>query len=109
MLNQLRILTPDGLISYDTFLVVAPQPTTLRADCVLVAHEITGTRLTVHRTRLISVDPPLKKTPRTGAKSVCLQCGKVEGVVEDQIKCPHPGKGHCDLIEMRPPIRPGQP
>jgi hypothetical protein len=103
MFDRFRILTPDGLISSDTFLVAAPQPATVKADCVLVIHEIDGMRLTIHRTRLIAVGSAVKRVPRTSATSICLQCGKVKGVVEDQVKCLHPGKTHCDLIEISPP------
>jgi len=97
------ILTPDDVIPPDTFVLADKQPLTIKADCLLVVHEKSGRELTVHRTRLI----PLEKL--TGPKaehqqpSVCLKCGKVQGIALDQVECPNRGGGPCGLLESKPP------
>ena len=83
--QRLRILTPDGLLSDDTFVVPALQPRTIKAGCILVVDERTGRVLTVHDTRLfpaaVADDPPVAGQSR----SVCLKCGRVGGVIGEQV------------------------
>ncbi len=95
--GRFRILTPDGLVSLDLFLLATRQPTGLKAGCVLVVNQESGGLLTVHRSRLI---PALSGATADGQqKSVCLKCGRVEGVVEEQIRCPFHHGVPCGLIE----------
>jgi hypothetical protein len=88
-----RILAPEGRLSHDTFVVVSQQPEAIQADCVLVVNDLDGTQLTAHRDRLFSVSEA--GTPRRA----CLRCGKVLGVVEDQVHCPYDDDNSCELLE----------
>jgi hypothetical protein len=90
-----HILTPQG-VSRDTFVVPADQPGSIKTDCVLVIHSHSGHMLTVHRTRLVPVDATaIAKKPQ----SVCLKCGRVAGVVQDEVVCPEHGGVACGLLE----------
>jgi hypothetical protein len=97
--KRYRILTPDGLLSYDTFVVSAEQPRTIRAGCVLVAHQRTGRLLTVHETRLFPAEAHAPAAVARKPKSACLKCGRVKGVIEDMVTCPHHGDAACPMIE----------
>jgi hypothetical protein len=97
--NRFRVLTPDGLISYDVYALAVSQPPSLRAGCVLLINQSDGTRLVASRTRLIAIGSPGDVLPVSRAKSVCLKCGKVEGVPEDGVVCPHHNPHVCDLLE----------
>jgi hypothetical protein len=90
--QEYRILTPDGRLSHDTFLVALEQPGTIFPGCVLVVNERDGTQLTVHPARLY---PIAEAQP----KRVCLKCGRVLGVAEDQVKCPYDEDNPCGLME----------
>ena len=88
-----RILTPDGRLSHDTFALASKQPEVIQKDCVLVVNERDGTQLTTHHDRLFSIT-------KTGErKRACLRCGRVLGVVEDQVQCPYDEGSPCDLLE----------
>jgi hypothetical protein len=91
------VLTPEGAITADTFLIADKQPIDILEGCLLVVHQPSGKQLTVHRTRLI----PL--TNQNAAYSehklnVCHKCGKVEGVVLERVICPHHGGTDCGLL-----------
>jgi hypothetical protein len=91
--KQYRILTPDGRLSHDTFVVASEQPGMTPQGCVLVVNDRDGTRLTVHHERLfLSADARQEK-------KVCLRCGHVSGVVEDQVQCPYDEGDPCELLE----------
>ncbi len=94
-----RILTPEGLLSYDVFTLVQPQPGGLKRDCVAVVDQNNGRQMTVHQTRLVPWRMPGPVAADGHHKSVCLKCGRVEGVVQEQIPCPHHHDGSCGLIE----------
>ena len=96
--KQFRILTPDGRLSHDMFVVPVEQPRKIKAGCLLVLHEGSGRRVTVHSTRLFPADA-VSSLPFGGHLDVCPTCGRVEGVVEDQIACPYHGDAPCGLIE----------
>jgi len=49
-----RILTPDGLLTRDTFVLPPTQPLHLPDGCVVLVHERSGLPLTVRDTRLFS-------------------------------------------------------
>ena len=97
--ERFRIFTADRILSYDTFLIAAQQPANIKTDCLLAVNERDGSRLTVHSTRLIPVEPKGRPAPPRETKGFCLKCGKVEGIVEDQVSCPHRGDVPCGLLE----------
>jgi hypothetical protein len=92
-----RILMPGDRLSQDSFRILVEQPNgPVRSNCVLVINDRDGTQLTVHRARLL---PLALGEP----KKACLKCGRVLGVVQDQVKCPYDEKEPCELLE--PPNR----
>jgi hypothetical protein len=94
MVNQesYRILLPDGRLSTDVFHVPVTQPVDIRSHCVLAVNDRDGATLTVHRSRLLPV-------AIAEPKKVCLTCGRVEGVLRDEVKCPFDEHAPCELIE----------
>ncbi len=102
--KHFRVLGPDGQLSRDTFLVSPEQPAMIRADCLLVVHERSGMMFTIHNTRLFPAEAA-DAAPFSRRLSACLRCGRVKGVVEDQVTCPYHGEGPCDLVE--PTMAPG--
>jgi hypothetical protein len=92
------LLTPDGAITPDTFRIAERQPTTILEGCVLVVHEASGRQMTVHRTRLIPISESQGGAYRP-AHNACPKCGKVEGIVLDNVVCPHHGGANCGLLE----------
>jgi hypothetical protein len=94
--QHFQILTPEGMISEETFAVVEPQPRRMPTGCVLVVRDGSGKTLTVHQTRLI----PTAEGAVPGSKSVCLSCGRVEGVVEDRVLCPHDAASPCHFLQV---------
>jgi hypothetical protein len=101
--KQCRILTPDGRPSHDMFALASEQPDVIRKGCVLVVNDRDGTQLTAHRDRLFSI------AQAGEAKKVCLRCGKVLGVVEDQVQCPYDEGSLCELLEPPDGFPPTQP
>ena len=97
--RRFRILTPDGTFSHDAFALPAEQPCTIKADCVLVIDERSGRALTVHGTRLFPMETVPASAVAIQRKHVCLTCGKVQGVVEDQVNCPSHDGSPCGLVE----------
>ena len=97
--RRFRILTPDGLLSRDTFVLPVEQPRTIMAGCVLVVHEGSGRLLTVHDTRLFPAEAAESIAVVGAPKSVCLTCGRVEGVIQEQVVCPNHDGGSCCLVE----------
>lgn len=96
--QRFRILTVEGVLSYDTFVIGAQQPTGVIAGCLVVVNEQDGRQLTVHRTRLV----PVGETPRPSPpKTACMECGRVEGVVKDEVVCPHHGGVACGLLKEK--------
>ena len=84
--ERFRVILPGGLTSLDTFVVASPQPSRIRAGCLLMTHEYSGRQITVHATRLAPVEVAGQPSER-----VCPNCGKVQGVVEDEVACPYEG------------------
>jgi hypothetical protein len=101
-LPRFRVLTSDGLITYDTFVIADQQPAKIKAGCLMLVNESNGRSMTVHETRVIPLSAARRPTPKKGPRSVCLSCGRVEGVVEDQVRCPNHGDTPCTLIEIAP-------
>lgn len=98
---EYRVALPDGSPSKDIFFPADEQPTTVHAFCVVVVNQQDGRRYTVHRSRLISIASPSPAPVPKKRRSVCFECGKVEGVVYDQVQCPHSGDSRCRLLEAR--------
>ena len=97
--RRFRILSPDGLLSGDIFVLPEEQPRTIKAGCVLVVQERTGRPLTVHDTRLFPAEAAESVAVVGEPKSVCLKCGRVKGVVEDQVTCPEHEGASCSMLE----------
>lgn len=98
-----RILTPDGRLSRETFSPANEQPSTLHKDCLLVVNDDDRTQLTVHRERLFAT-----ATAEDHGR-VCLRCGKVLGVSEDQIQCLYDEGDAGELLKPLDDISATQP
>ena len=96
--RHFHILTPDGLLSSDTFVLPAEQPRNIKAGCVVVIHERSGTMLTVHDSRLFPAGAAAPSPMAQQPKSACLKCGRVAGVVGDEVTCPSHGGGPCGML-----------
>jgi hypothetical protein len=95
--RRFRILTPDGVLSRDTFVLPANQPRNIPPGCVRVVHEQSGTMLTVHDSRLFpagAIGPAQFAHPPASA---CLKCGRVAGVADDGVSCPISSDGSCGM------------
>ena len=99
--ERFRLVTPDGLISHDTFVLVDQQPPAFRDECLLLAHSASGRRIAVHRSRVVGARDPEVRALEHRQRSVCLECGKVEGIVEDRVTCPHHDDAECGLLEAK--------
>ena len=94
------ILTPEGVIPAETFVLADQQPKTILKDCLLVVHQASGRVLTIHRTRLIPINDPAIKF-LMHKHSVCIKCGKVEGIVLDEVSRPNDSGHKCGLLETK--------
>ena len=101
--HRFRILTREGRLSEDTYVLPSQQPYAIHAGCVLVVNERSGETLTVHDTRLFPSEAVKSMPTASQTKSVCLKCGWVKGVVEDQVTCPYHGDGPCNMVELARP------
>jgi hypothetical protein len=104
--NRFFLLTPDDVISADTFVLADKQPLTIKADCLLAVHEASGQVFTVHRSRLIPVETLPAPPVQTKRHSVCLKCGRVQGVALDQVECPNHGDAPCGILESKSSAQP---
>jgi hypothetical protein len=98
---RFRVLTLEDMVTYDTFVLADEQPGSLKPGCVLLLHEESGRLVTAHRTRLIPTGDPGVLSIDRQRRSPCAKCGRVEGVVEDQVVCPYHGESSCVLIEAK--------
>jgi hypothetical protein len=94
---RFHILTPDGMLSQDTFVLAERQPQRILEGCVLVLDEATHRQMTVHRTRLVPTSDSTV-TPMSHKHSACPKCGKVAGVLLDNVPCPNHYGVHCGLV-----------
>jgi hypothetical protein len=92
------ILTPEGVVPPDTFVLAEVQPPKILEGCMLVVHEATHRQLTIHRTRLIPINDPAVASLKH-KHSVCTKCGHVQGIVLDKVPCPNHHGINCGLIE----------
>jgi VanZ family protein len=93
-----RIIVREGVLTEDLFQVPSEQPAGIKIGCVLAINQRDGTLKTVHRSRLVPIEAG--QSPQAAAiQSVCLKCGKVAGVVEDEVTCPYENEGPCKVLE----------
>ena len=97
--QQFRILAPDGRLSRDTFALSAKQPNNIKAGCLLVVNLQSGGAITVHQTRLFLIENIQTMAPAVKPKSMCWKCGRVDGVVQDQVACPEHSGIKCAMLE----------
>ncbi len=95
------ILTPEGIVPPDTFVLADQQPQKILEGCVLIVHEATHRQMTIHRTRLIPINDPAVASLKKHKHSVCTKCGKVEGVVLDNVSCPNHHGINCGMLEAK--------
>ena len=96
--KRFQILSPDGLLSPERYLISAVQPPNIKSGCLLAVDQLSGRRITVHESRIFPAKADDAPAFDPAAMSVCLKCGRVEGVVEDQVTCPHHGDAACGLV-----------
>jgi hypothetical protein len=99
--ERFRVLTPEGLVTFDTFVLAEKQPLAIRKGCALLVQEAGGRQITVHQTRLVPVAAPGMPAPDPQGRSPCFKCGKVEGIVADQVVCPYHGQASCGILESK--------
>ncbi len=97
--QRYRIVTPDGRLSRDTFVIADQQPVTLNEDCLLLIDESDGRQVAVHDTRLFPPEAAGRSPFDDPAACVCKECGKVDGVDGDRVDCPYGGDQRCGLAE----------
>ncbi len=97
--QRYRIVTPDGRLSRDTFVIADQQPATLQEDCLLLIDESDGRQVAVHDTRLFPPEAAGHAPFDDPAACVCKECGKVDGMEGDGVKCPYGGSPRCGLVE----------
>jgi hypothetical protein len=94
------LLLPDGLLSAETYLISADQPSAIKKGCVLIVDPQSGVLRTVHETRLFPEEADREISSPELPQGVCLKCGRVMGIVEDQVACPFENKAPCGLLEI---------
>jgi hypothetical protein len=94
-----RIVTPDGRLSHDKFVIADQQPSTLQEDCLLMVDETDGRQVAVHDTRLFPPEAAGHAPFDDPAACVCKECGKVEGLEGDQVACPYGSDVRCGMVE----------
>ncbi len=55
---RFRVMSTDGLVSYDTFLIADRQPDSVQPGCLLLVDERTGKEVAVHETRIVPAQLP---------------------------------------------------
>ena len=101
--SRYRILTPEGSLSDDAFVIAPEQPEKIKTDCLLVIDETTGRRMTVHGTRLFPAECSGSSDLGTGPRSRCLGCGRVSRVIEDEVVCLlHEDEAACVFVQSQP-------
>ena len=99
--RRFRILTPEGMLSGDTFVLPPRQPPNLKAGCTMLIHERSGTLLTVRDTRLFPAEAAGAIPVADEPKSACL---KIQGEIEDRVSCPDHDGGQCGMMKPTAPI-----
>lgn len=99
--QRFRIVTVEGLLSHDTFIIAAERSAPAKPGCVVAINERDGAMITVHRDRLVPLEPVGPPILYHESRTACLKCGRVEGVVQDHVSCPYHGDLPCGLLEAR--------
>jgi hypothetical protein len=100
--HRFRVLTVEGLLSYDVFVIAEQQPSNLTPGDVLIFNENTYTALTVSRQRLVPLGTPgYTVAGRHAPRIACHKCGKVEGVQDDGVHCPVHHGIECGMGEVK--------
>ena len=89
--RHFRILTPEGKLSADTFVLPPEQPRNIKAGCTLLIHQRSGTRVTVRDARLFPAEAAVKIPMADVPISACLRYDRLQGVIEVQLSCRDPG------------------
>ena len=100
--EQFLVLAREGVLSRDIFIIVPEQPAKVKAGCRVVIDQRDGCRITVHQSRRVRIDATPEAVRPQKIVSACMNCGRVEGVVRDEVVCPYHGGGPCRLLEARP-------
>ena len=104
---RFRILTLEGLLSYDVFVLAEQQPLNLTPGHVLIFNENTYAPLTVSQQRLVPLGTPGYTVVGPHAPRIaCHKCGKVEGVRDDGVHCPVHHGVECGMGEVHVPPLP---
>ena len=59
--QRFRIVTVEGLLSHDTFVIAAEHAAPVKTGCLVVINERDGEMVTVHRDRLVPVEPVARR------------------------------------------------
>ena len=78
--RHFRILTPEGKLSADTFVLPPEQPRNIKAGCTLLIHQRSGTRVTVRDARLFPAEAAVKIPVADVPISACLRYDRLQGV-----------------------------
>ncbi len=78
--RRFRILTPEGKLSGDTFVLPPEQPRNIKAHCTLLIHERSGTRVTVFDARLFPAEAAAKIPVADVPISAFLRYDRLQGV-----------------------------
>jgi hypothetical protein len=96
-LRYFRVLTPDGHLSQERFVLPPGQPSALPPGCVVVVHAETGTPLMVHDTRLFPAESAHVIPMPSHPEGSCRKCGRVLGIAQDGVACPVQAGGECGM------------
>jgi hypothetical protein len=81
--RRFRILTPEGKLSDDTFVLPPEQPRNIKAGCTLLIHERSGTRVTICDARLFPAEAAVEIPVVDVPISACWRYDRLQGVIED--------------------------
>jgi hypothetical protein len=100
--SRFRILTLEGLLTYDVFVLAEQQPLNLMPGHVLIFNENTYAPLTVSQQRLVPLGAEGYKVAGPHAPRIaCHKCGKVEGVHDDGVHCPYHHGIQCGIVDVK--------
>ncbi len=85
--RRFRILTPEGKLSGDTFVLPPEQPRNIKAGCTLLIHERSGTRVTMCDARLFPAEAAVEIPIADAAISACLTYDRLQGVIQVRLSC----------------------
>jgi hypothetical protein len=105
-----RVLTPEGTLSDDTFVLPPEQPRNLKRGCTLVIHQRSGTLLAVRDTRLFPAEAVASFPELDAPKTVRLNYDRAKRVIELRLSCPDlEGGAHRTVETNETPVAPAVP